>query len=280
MEISFIAEPVFFIGSVGISNAMLSAFVSTFLLMGFVFIATRRMTLVPTRLQLAVEIVFEFILAQLVAAFGSEKRARKFFPLLITILLFITVANQLSFVPLIYQVTYEGKGILRTATADLTLTLGLGLFIVVLAQILSFVASPIGHIGKYFKFGGFIKARSLKDVAGATLDFFLGLLDIIGEISKVMSLGFRLFGNVFAGEVLVAVIASLSVFTTYIVPVPFMVLSIVSGFIQAFVFTLLSVQFIATSLPPLKEDEEDKVSNEVPAFPMNPVTVESEGLGR
>ncbi len=274
MEFSLIAEPLFFIGPVGISNSMLGAFISTFVLLGLVFLATRKVVFVPTRLQLVFEVLFEFMLAQLISAFGSEKRARKFFPLLITILLFITIANQLSLVPLIYQITYEGKSVLRTATADLSLTIGLALFVVVLSQILSFAASPLGHIGKYIRIEGFIKARSVKDFANATLEFLLGLLDIIGEISKVLSLGFRLFGNVFAGEVLVVVIAGLSAYTSMIVPVPFMLLSILSGFIQAFVFTLLSIQFIASSLPPVKK--EDTIADVSEGFYLPPVTMSAE----
>jgi F-type H+-transporting ATPase subunit a len=205
--------------------------------------------------QVFLEMIITYILSQVKTAFGTEKRARKFFPLFMSLFILIVVANQLSALPLIYQVTLDGSTILRTATADLMLTMGLALLVIVIGQIISFKHAPIAHIGKYLKFGAFLKVRSFGDFGHAVLELFLGLLDIIGEISKVLSMSFRLFGNVFAGEVLVLVISSLSIYTRYIVPIPFMLISIFSGFVQALVFTLLSIQFISGMLPPPSEEE-------------------------
>ncbi|HMR01506.1 MAG TPA: F0F1 ATP synthase subunit A, partial [Candidatus Gracilibacteria bacterium] len=97
----------------------------------------------------------------------------------------------------------------------------------------------------FIKIGSILKIRKPADVGQALLDIFLGLLDIVGELAKVISLSARLFGNIFAGEVMVVVIASLSVFTRYIVPVPFYLLGLLSGLIQALVFAVLSLSFIA-----------------------------------
>jgi F-type H+-transporting ATPase subunit a len=90
-----------------------------------------------------------------------------------------------------------------------------------------------------------LKIRSPKQAFDAVLGLFLGALDIIGEFAKVLSLSGRLFGNLFAGDVMVAVIISLASFTQFIVPIPFMFLSIFSGIVQAAVFTMLSILFIA-----------------------------------
>lgn len=250
LDISLAAEPITRIGPFPIYNSFLAMSVVTVLLIFLAIFVNRSTKIIPGRFQVFLEFVIDFIYTQVKTAFGSEKRARVFFPLLMTIFVVITIANQLSILPLIYQVTLDGKAILRTATADLMLTMALALLVVIVGQIISFKHSPLAHLGKYLKFGSILKIRSPKDVGTAILDIFLGLLDIIGEISKVLSMSFRLFGNVFAGEVLVLVISSLSAYTRFIVPVPFMIISIFSGFVQALVFTLLAIQFISGMLPP------------------------------
>lgn len=261
INVSLVTEPIFHIGSFPITNSELSAFLITLILLLFCLVARRGMGIIPSRLQVFLEIIVGFVMDQLKTAFGSEQRAKKFFPWIMSILIFITVANQLSLVPLIYQITYEGKTALRTATSDLNLTLALALFVIVSAQVLAFAASPLKHIGKYIKLKQFLKVRSVGDFGNAFLDFFLGLLDIIGELSKILSMSFRLFGNVFAGEVLVAVIAGLSAYTSFILPIPFMLISIFSGFVQAFVFMLLSVQFMSGTIEAPAKDEDTPTPN-------------------
>jgi F-type H+-transporting ATPase subunit a len=95
------------------------------------------------------------------------------------------------------------------------------------------------------------------DFFTAFVEAFVGLLNIVGEMAKVVSLAARLFGNVFAGNVMVVVIIGLSAFTQFLVPIPFLVLSIFSGLVQAFVFTLLSIQFIALSIDGAMDEEEE-----------------------
>ncbi len=248
INVSLAAEPVFYIGSLAISNSLLSAFIITLFIAAGSILAHKRLALIPGRLQVLLEIITEFVLEQLRTAFGSEKKARAFFPVIMTVLLFIVIANQFSMVPLLYQITYGGKAVLRTATSDLTLTLAMAALMIISAQVLAFAASPLTHIGKYIKIGPLLKARTPAAFGNAFLDLFLGILDIIGEISKILSMSFRLFGNVFAGEVLVAVITGLSIYTTFFIPIPFMIISIFSGFVQAFVFMLLSIQFIAGTI--------------------------------
>ncbi|MDQ5919617.1 MAG: F-type H+-transporting ATPase subunit a [Patescibacteria group bacterium] len=80
----------------------------------------------------------------------------------------------------------------------------------------------------------------------------MGLLDIIGELAKILSLSARLFGNIFAGDVMILVIVSLSTYTQFFVPLPFLALSIFSGFVQAFVFSLLSIQFLSGTITSVK----------------------------
>ena len=258
IHVSLPAEAVFHIGPVPIYNSYLAAFFITFLVLLFAIITRGKFKTIPGRFQAFLEMILNFVMDQLRAAFGSERRARKFLPLIMTLFIFITLANQLSVLPFIYQVTYNKSGILRTATADLTLTMMMALMVVGLSQIIAFAKSPLAHIGKYIKLKPFLKVRSVGDFGNAILELFLGLLDIIGEIAKVLSMSFRLFGNVFAGEVLVLVITGLSAYTRFIVPIPFMAISIFSGFVQAFVFMLLSIQFIAGTIGDEEAPAEEK----------------------
>jgi F-type H+-transporting ATPase subunit a len=107
---------------------------------------------------------------------------------------------------------------------------------------------PLKHIGNFIKVKQFFKIKSLKDLPMAFLDFFLGLLDIVGEVAKLASLSTRLFGNIFAGMVIIMIIQGLSAYSQFLAPVPFLVLSTLSGFVQAFVFAMLSILFVSSSI--------------------------------
>ena len=112
------------------------------------------------------------------------------------------------------------------------------------------VTGPLGYIGKFINFSGIkeffvlISKGKFKPsvLAMGCLDLFLGFMDIIGEFAKIFSLSFRLFGNIFAGEVLGGVMLSL---IPYFVPFPFMVLGLLTAFVQAFVFSVLTLVFIS-----------------------------------
>lgn len=247
------------IAGVGIDNSLLSFMVITAVLVVGALWARRGYGIVPSRMQAFLELVCSFLLDQLEQAFESRARARRFLPILLSVLLVITLANQFSLIPFVAQVVTEGTPVFRTATAHLSATLSLAAVVVVGSHILAFSARPLGHLGNYFPLHRIMEIRSAGDIPGVIIDLFLGLLDIVGEVSKVLSLSFRLFGNVFAGEVIIAIIVGLSAYTRFIVPVPFLVLSIFSGFVQAFVFAMLSTQFIAGTLkgalPPEPESE-------------------------
>jgi len=248
MSVSISSEALFHIGGFAVTNGMFTAVVISVILIAFSAYLSRKLSLVPGRIQTTLEILVEYLMKQLEQAFGSRDRARKFFPLLMTLLIFIVVANQFSLVPLVSQIVFKGDPVFRLPTADLSGTVGLALLILFIAHFIAFSIRPLKHVGGFIKIESILKIRSLKDIPQALLDFFLGLLDIISEFAKLLSLSFRLFGNIFAGEVMVAVIAGISVYTAYIVPIPFIVLSIFSGFVQAFVFVLLSMQYIAFTI--------------------------------
>ena len=243
--ISVAPETVTTVGDFAVSNAMISSFVVLAILMVFMVVLKARLKLIPGRTQVAMEGLLTFFYSGLVDAYGSEKRAQKHLPLILGLFLFILIANQFTIIPFVQSVTVGDTFLFRNPTSHFALPITLSLIVFFVSHIIAFTTSPIKHIGNFIKIGLFFKVRSFKDLGNAFLENFLAVLDIIGEFAKVVSLAARLFGNVFAGTVMVAVITGLSVYTQFVVPLPFWVLSIFSGLIQALVFAILAMSFIS-----------------------------------
>jgi F-type H+-transporting ATPase subunit a len=123
--------------------------------------------------------------------------------------------------------------LLRSAASDLNFTLAIAVVAVIATNVFGILANGIGgHVSKFISF---------KD----PVSFFVGLLELLGEFAKMISFSFRLFGNVFAGEVLLIITAFL---VPYVVPVPFLMLELFVGFIQALVFSTLTLVFISIAI--------------------------------
>lgn len=154
-----------------------------------------------------------------------EERTPFFFPLIGAFFFFILFNNWSGLLPGIGSVLYHHSPILRAGTTDLNTTIALALISVIYTQFLG-----ITHLG----FGDY--SKKFIDFS-SPIAFFVGILEIISEFSKLISFSFRLFGNIFAGEVLITVLA-------FLVPVllsfPFLLFEVFVGIIQAFVFSMLS----------------------------------------
>ncbi len=170
---------------------------------------------------------------------GDRELSKKILPLIATFFLFIVGANLLALIPgflgSFFIKTTDGQQlpILRSPNSDLTTTLALAIISVVSIQYFSF--KTLGakmYIKRFIDFSGFIK-------------FILGIFELMSETIKVLSFSFRLFGNIFAGEVLLLIIGFL---VPYIIPLPFMLLEVFVGIIQAFIFAVLTLTFIKTSI--------------------------------
>ncbi len=167
---------------------------------------------------------------------GDRELSKKILPIMATFFLFIVTANLLALLPGFlgsFFVSTPGGNIalLRSPNSDLTTTLALTVVSVLSIQFFSLKILGIrGYIKRFLDFSGPVK-------------FILGFFDMISEAVKVLSFSFRLFGNMFAGEVLLLVVAFL---VPYIIPVPFMILEIFVGVIQAFIFAVLTLTFIKT----------------------------------
>lgn len=249
-EISLPAEPIFHLGGFPITNSVLASWIILVLLLILgVYIGTQA-KLTPGRGQLIFEMLIGYFMNQLTIAYGTPERAKKYLPYILTLFLFIAFANQFSVFPLISSIiTGEGTPIFRTPTSHFSLPITLALMTIVGCNLIAFSLSPLRYVGKFIKIVPIFKARTLGEFGMALLEFFTGILDIIGELAKIISMSARLFGNIISGEIMYVIIISLSLYTRFLVPIPFVFLSIASGFIQALVFSLLALNFIAGTIP-------------------------------
>ena len=239
MHISITPEILFHIGALPVTNTLLTAWLVMLLLIIGSGIFFSRMRRAPGRVQTAVEAGLDALLSFFESIAGSRETARRFFPIAATIFVFVLFSNWAGILPGVgsigFREVHEGKvafvPILRSVYSDLNMTIALALIVVTLSQFFGFIT-----LGLRVHFWKFIWLKS--PVAA-----FVGFLEIVSEFGKVISLSFRLFGNIFAGEVLLTIIAFL---VPYAVPVPFLGLELFVGFIQALVFGVLAMVAFST----------------------------------
>jgi len=238
VHISLRAEELFHIGSFPVTNALLMSILAFILLAGGAFLFRKKIALIPGKMQALFEIVLEAILDLMDSVLGDRHKSEKYLPLVTTIFLFVLVSNWLGLLPgvgsIFVRVIEDGHEtsapLFRAAAADLNFTLALGIIAVVSVNLIGILALGIRkHTGKFFDFSN-------------PINFFVGILELISEFAKIVSFSFRLFGNIFAGEVLLTIVAFL---VPYLIPLPFLFLETFVGFIQAFVFAMLALVFIA-----------------------------------
>lgn len=234
MSISLAAEPIFHFWGFKITNSLLSTWIVIGLLFLLVFLINKNAKLIPSGLQNFFEKILEAMYDLCVSVAGPK--APVFFPLVFTFFLFILLANWFGLLPGVGSIGFyekiHGKEVFvplfRAATSDLNTTIALALISMFAVQYYGF---------KFHKFSYFKKFLNFK----SPIMFFVGILELVSDISKIISFSFRLFGNVFAGEVLLMVIA-------FLIPVagtlPFFGLELFVGFIQALVFSMLTLVFL------------------------------------
>ncbi|MBI95857.1 hypothetical protein CL656_01780 [bacterium] len=250
-------DVIFTLFGIPITNSILGMMLVNLFILLLIFAIRKNMSIVPSKIQTLFELPFVWFKETVYNSIKDEKKAKKFFPMFFSLFVLFLVANQLSVVPMIMDITANQGGnivnLFKVPTSDFSLPIALALFIIILFNIMALAISPLKHIGSFIKIVPVFKARSFAELANALLELFLGLLDIISEIAKVVSLSARLFGNVFAGELMIIIITYIASFTNFIIPIPFIVLSIFSGLVQALVFPLLTVQYMAGTLANVEE---------------------------
>jgi F-type H+-transporting ATPase subunit a len=212
---------------------MLTSVVVMLVLGCLAYLGTRRLSLVPSGLQNLLEFAVESLFNLVQSITDDEHKTVKYFSYIATFFLFILVSNYLGLLPGVGTIGlvegHEFVPLLRSAASDLNMTLALALLSVGLAH---YYAIKTKGMGKYLK-------------AWFTLNpilLFVGLIEIVSEFTKIVSLSFRLFGNIFAGETVLEVVSG--VMSPYLAPVPFLTLELVVGFVQALVFAILTLTSI------------------------------------
>jgi F-type H+-transporting ATPase subunit a len=182
---------------------------------------------------------FESLYDTTVEVIGDKQVARKVLPLAVTLMFFFLINNWLGILPFVGAVTYGGQELFRGAAADMNTTFALAIISMTTAQIWAIKRQGFfGNIRRYL-------ISPFKD----PLHSFEGALEIVAEFSRTLALSLRIFGNVFGGEVLLAVIAYLSGFAAAVSLPLFYVLELFVGAVQAYVFFMLTVAFISLGLP-------------------------------
>jgi len=236
MEHAIVLKPevLGYIGFLPVTNTLLVSWIVMFVLIAISIAATTRLKIIPSGLQNFMEFIIEggYTMVEDLA----HSRAKMFFPFVMTFFLYIIVANWIGLFPGFTTIGFntEEHGeyifvpLLRGVNSDLNMTLALAL---VSAAATHFFAIKYLGILDYLK----------RWVSLNPIFLFVGLLEIISEFTKILSLSFRLFGNIFAGEVVLATIAGIFAF---VLPLPFYGLEIVVGFVQAAVFMMLTLVFM------------------------------------
>ncbi|MGE3279081.1 MAG: F0F1 ATP synthase subunit A, partial [Candidatus Altimarinota bacterium] len=176
-EITLPSKPVFFLSEFNINDSALGTIIVVLLIALGAIVLKKRLKLVPSNFQILIEGFVEFFYNQLKGSWGSEERAKKYLPFVLSVFLFLLIANQFSVIPLAASVVAEGLPALRTPSSDLGLTVTLAVVVIVGSHIIALLNHPLRHIGNYIKIHEFFKVRSFGDLFNACLAFFLGLLD-------------------------------------------------------------------------------------------------------
>ncbi len=241
MTISLAPEPLFHIGNFIVTNTLIVTLALSAIIIAASFAMRSRLQLVPKGFQNVFEYVIEAVLGLVDSVTQNREQSKKFFPIVMTIFLFVILSNWVELIPGLGTVgvygEHHGENVLipflRSSSADLNVTLAIALISVFTIQFMGIAAiGAAKYAGKFFV-SPFHKPYFIGT--------FVGILELISEIAKIISFSFRLFGNIFAGEVLLIVMLNL---VPYFVPLPCLFLELFVGFVQALVFAMLTLVFL------------------------------------
>lgn len=204
----------------------------------------KRLAVKPGKMQNFMEYFLEIMLGYFDQVTGDRKKTMRFLPIVGSVFFFILLSNWLGLLPGTGSITIGHNMLLRPANTDLNLTVAMALVSVIGSHLFGlFTVGVFTHLNKFVQIGTLIKSLTKGPIAifTALIEMVVGVIEMISEVAKVLSLSLRLFGNIFAGEVLISVLSSL---VGIIVPTPFMLLELLVGLIQAGVFTMLTLVYL------------------------------------
>ena len=235
-EVHLAPQKVFSVGGFAVTNTLLSAWLTSLVVVLLFGLGTRRMALVPGRMQGFLEFFIEALYG-FVRGIAGERYAKPFFPILATIFIFVAFNAWMALLPIYPNVGFMGETeegrryvathIFRSAGTDINMPLALAVISFLFFEVWGFRAHKAGYLREFFRFGNPIQT-------------FIGLLELISHFIRVISFTFRLFGNMLAGEIVLFMMTFLTIFIT---PIIFYGLEILVGGVQALVFMGLTLVF-------------------------------------
>lgn len=246
---AFAPEIITYIGPLPITNTLVHTFVVDALLIIPAIYLSKRITLQPKGLQTIFEPIIDGLYSLTESIAQSKKATQAIFPYVATFFLFIFVANFSGLLPGVGTIGFFPENtahaeafipLLRGATSDINVTLALAIISVIATHVLSIRITGVqDYISRWLSFN--------------PINLYVGLLELVAEFTKIISLSFRLFGNIFAGEVALHTIAGLFAF---LAPLPFLLLESIVSVVQALVFSILTLVFMAVLTTPHHAHEE------------------------
>ena len=235
-----------------ITNTMLASFLTVIVLVVVSYVVTRRMKIVPGRLQTLFEALLGWLF-DLCKSIAGDANARRFYPVIATIFLYVLLNAWLSLIPGFGSITYTTYGheyeLIRGANTDVNTPLAIALISFVFVAYFGLKTLGIGWLRQYFDFGPLFRSLgqvfkgklNLMNIVSGAIGIVVGLLELLGRFITIISFTFRLFGNMTAGEILLLITAFL---IPFILALPFYGLELLIGGIQAFIFAGLTLVFL------------------------------------
>jgi F-type H+-transporting ATPase subunit a len=244
-EVELAPPTVFSIGAFKVTNTLLSAWLTTALVLLLFVGGTRKMRVIPGRLQSVLEMLIEALYG-FVSGVVGERFARPFFPILATIFIFVAFNAWIALIPVYQVLTIEVDGhathLLRSAGTDINMPLALAIVAFLFIEVWGFKVHKLGYLREFFRFGN-------------PIQFFIGILELISHMIRLVSFTFRLFGNMLAGEIVLLMITFLLIFTA---PLAFYLLELLVGGVQALVFMGLTTVFALLAVAPHAGEHEER----------------------
>ncbi|MFA6510842.1 MAG: F0F1 ATP synthase subunit A [Candidatus Paceibacterota bacterium] len=252
-EVTLFAEPILHLNNFTITNALFTSWIVVAVIVVLSVVLRAKLKEIPGKLQGVFEMVIDGALGLCDQVTNDRKTSLKIFPIAISVFFFVLINNWFGILPLGgFGILEQGEHgmlfvpLLRGGTADINTTIALATMAVLGANLFG-----VFSIGLWKTFNKYVNLKVLGGIFTkirheptiiivAPITFFVGLIEIVGEFAKIASLSFRLFGNVFAGEVLLVSMAAL---VAYVVPIPFLFLELLVGVIQALIFLILLVVY-------------------------------------
>jgi len=267
-HIALPSERLFEVAGFPITNTLIAAWLSIIVLAVLFYVCTRKMKLIPGKLQNLAEMAVEALLS-FVKSVAGEKHARLLFPAVATIFIYVITNAYLALLPFFGTIVVTGQEgtavpLFRSANTDINVPLSIAVMSFIFVEFWGMKSlGAFRYLGEFFNFGqigrgvkelfrGKIRP-AITNIAFGFINLFVGMLEIFSHLIRIISFTFRLFGNMTAGEMLLLVSAFL---IPLIFTIPFYGLELLIGFIQALIFAGLTLVFGTIAVAPMHEEQE------------------------